>query len=346
MEIGKISIIIIITLISCKSDPATQNHKDTFSTDKLDIKAYNLISPEVAHEWIIEKPEVYIPIQVSKEKNFNSEHIPKAQNIWRPDYGSDTSKPYGGLIPSKEKLEHLLQILGYEEGKTLLLYDIKANVDAMRFAWVLNLYGFDNFKIINGGLSYWKKQDLPTTNEKAPIIAKSNYQLEDNFDHSIIANFEEVLAAIQDTNTLLLDTRENYEYLGQAFVDKSEVLPCKKGAFNRGSIPSAIHLNWSSLVDLNGDHRIKSEKDLRYNLAQKGITSDKKIILYCQSGSRTCHTFYVLKHVLAYQNVKNYDGSWIEWSYKNSIDNEIPIEQLTTDIGFKILQDSLIKSLN
>ena len=125
------------------------------------------------------------------------------------------------------------------------------------------------------------------------------------------------------------------------YLNNGQVLAYKKGAFNRGSIPSSIHLNWSALADLNGDHRIKAEKDLKFDLERKGITPDKKIILYCHSGSRTSHTFYVLKHVLGFPNVKNYDGSWIEWSYKHSLDQSIPLQQLCAEKDFIRKKDSL-----
>lgn len=340
MKIRYIIVLLVIAIQACKSDVTISND---YSADKSDIKAHHLVDPKTVNQWLLEKPGFYIPVQVSKHKTFSIEHIPNAKNIWRPDYGSDIKEPYAGLIPSKEKLQSLLQTLGYTAEKKLILYDAKANVDALRFSWVLSLYGFDNYYIINGGLKFWKEQGLPVTKDPQLEAPKSSYQLTGNFNHSIIANFEEVREAIKDTNTILIDTREHYEYLGQPFIHNGEVLPFKKGAFNRGSIPSAIHLNWSTLADLNGDHRIKSKKDLNYDLAQKGISSEKNIILYCHSGSRTSHTYYVLKHILGYPNVKNYDGSWIEWSYKHSKDDQIPIQQLVTHEEFEKLQKSLIE---
>ena len=343
MKVNSVFLVCFIGLIiSCQDDPTMVIH----SSDKSDISTYNLIDPQLANKFLLENSKNYIPIHVSKELFYKEEHIPNAINIWRPDYGSDHNTPYAGLIPSREKLQSLLRTIGYDKGKTLLLYDIKANVDAMRFAWVLNLYGFDNFKIINGGLKYWKLSGLEVTDKQKPKSRPTNYQLEAHYDDSIIANFNEVLAAIKDTNTLIIDTREDYEFKGFPFVHKKAVLPYKKGAFDRGSIPSAIHLNWSTLADLNGDHRIKSEKDLRYDLRMKGINPNKNIILYCHSGSRTSHTYYVLKHVLGYNNVKNYDGSWIEWSYKNSLDNSIPIQKISTENQFNEKRDSLTASLN
>jgi len=329
-------------LSSCSSD----QDQIVFSNKKSDIKAYNLIEPKLANNLLTKYPDKYIPIQVSKVKPFLKEHILGAKNIWRPDYDSGNNEPFGGLIPSQNKVEKLLQSFGFIEGCSLLLYDLKANVDAFRFAWVLNLYGFDDFKIINGGLKYWKLNGFEVSNNISSTAKKSDYQLSKNFDKSMIAEFDEVLEAIQDSNTILIDTRETYEYEGMPFIFKDTVLSYKKGAFNRGSIPSSIHFNWSTLADLSGDHRIKSEKDLRYDLDRKGIASDKNIILYCHSGSRTSHTYYVLKHVLGYENVKNYDGSWIEWSYKHSIDSSVPLLQICPEDQFEKIKNSLTKGLN
>lgn len=334
--------ILSLFLISCNI-----GDKDfsKYSDDKNDIKAYNLISALEAHQLLAKDDHVYIPIQVSKAEAFEKGHIPNALNIWRPDYGSDIKDPYGGLIPEREKLQDLLRKFGYENGNELLLYDPKGNVDALRFAWVLNLYGFDNFKIINGGLNSWRKNDLPISTEKPAWPETSSYVLSDTFNEDMIARAEDILASIIDPNILLIDTREDYEYLGLPFIKSGKVNAYKSGAFDRGSIPGAIHLNWSDLADLNNDHRIKSEKNLRFNLAQKGVSGDKEIILYCHSGSRTSHTYYVLKNVLGYKNVKNYDGSWIEWSYLNTTDPKYVINQLSSDIEFQAAQDSLSKEL-
>jgi len=338
--------IIVLSLCFLVYSCSNENDFSKYSDNKSDIVNPSLIEPKLARQLLQEYPNKYIPIQVSKKEIFNKEHISNAINIWRPDYGSEINDPFGGLIPSAEKLENLLQSFGFEKGKTLLLYDVKANVDALRFAWVLNLYGFDDFKIINGGLQYWKLNELEVTSLKSLPLERSNYQMEEFFDKSIIANFEEVKAALNDVNTILIDTREQYEFRGLPFIYKNTVLPFKNGAFNRGSIPSAIHLNWSTFADLKGDHRIKSERDLRYNLKEKGINPDKSIILYCHSGSRTSHTFYVLKHILGYEDVKNYDGSWIEWSYKHSMDKSVPILQICSENKFEEKKDSLITSLN
>ncbi len=324
--INRCLLFILLTLTACQSSIEVEE----YSSNKADIQAYNLIEPIELEQLLEERESDYILVQVSTKKKFEKQHLEGALNVWRPDYGSKVKEPYGGLMGNHEEIQSLLQNLGYQKGKTLLLYDLKANVDACRLAWVLSYYGFENYKIINGGFTACVAEGMREVSGKSEEAVKTNFQLKPLTHRTMSADFEEVRSSILDTNTLLIDTREDYEFLGQPFVKDGQVYSFKKGAFSRGSIPGAIHLNWSTLADLSGDHRIKAEKNLRHDLKEKGVDPEKNIILYCQSGSRTSHTYYVLKHVLDYPNVKNYDGSWIEWSYKNNVDSLVPINLLTS----------------
>ena len=88
-----------------------------YSSDKSDIEVHNLISPLEAKSLLDTHQEQYIVVEVSKPHIYNQGHIPRALNIWRPDYASEKTHPISGLIPSRDRLEKLLQTLGYEEGK-------------------------------------------------------------------------------------------------------------------------------------------------------------------------------------------------------------------------------------
>ena len=102
------------------------------------------------------------------------------------------------------------------------------------------------------------------------------------------------------------------------------------------------HLNWSEQFDLLEDHRFRYIKDLNYNLERKGITRDKEIIVYCQQGLRALITTFVLRELLDYLNVQNYDGSWIEWSYYNSKDNLISSIQISSESNRKRMEFELM----
>ncbi len=329
---------LFICLLACNPE-ATQNE---LSDSKDDIQHEHLISAqELTHLLKAEKEQLII-LHISKSEDYQKGHLPGAINIWRPQYTTSNIDSISELIIDENKLESLLQNLGVEESSQLILYDIKGNVDALRFAWVLELYGFDNFKVLNGGMKYWKQLGLPVEQDPSRKIVASNYTLESRKDFSSYAKFEEIISNLNNEDYLLIDTREVYEFEGKPFILNDKVYKHKKGSFNRGKIPGSVHLNWSELVDLTGDHRIKSIKDLHYNLHQKGIHSDKNIILYCQSGSRSSHSYFVMKHLLGFPNVKNYDGSWIEWSYLNKKKSDIPIEQICDSLNFMTLYDSLI----
>ncbi len=335
-----LGIFIIWLHLSCSN---VENSKHTFSDNKNDIQANHLISID-SFLILQEKADVRI-LQVSKLEEYNKAHIPNAYPIWRPDYGNYTNPNISGMRPSHSQLQNLLRKINVPDDTKLILYDHKGNADAFRFAWVLELSGFDNYYILNGGLEFWKENNLPISNIPAPFPDSSNFQLERISELSSLATFDDVLAAMNDPNSIIIDTRELHEYFGEPFVQKNKLYRFKKGAFINGHIPNAIHLNWSQLTDLNGDHRIKSMKDLHYDLEQAGISPDKKIIVYCQSGSRSSHTSFVFREVLKYPHVKNYDGSWIEWSYRHSIDSSIPIMQKTDSTEFNILYNRLLKEI-
>jgi len=334
-------LIVFISLFACKEEPI----EALFSSNKNDIQSSKLIDPsDLMKEMNADFSHNRI-IQVSQANTYKKEHLPGALNIWRPDYGSDNKNPFGGLMASKEKIEKLLGKMGATQKTVLYLYDTKGNVDACRFAWVLKYYGFTNYFIINGGIKYWKSLGYLTDSLSVDWPDSTSLALSGKWQEEMSATFEDVKNAIDDEQTIIIDTREDYEYLGQPFIHKNKLYKHKKGAFTHGAIPSAIHLNWSTLSDLTGDHRIKSEQDIRHDLKQKGITADKNIILYCQSGSRTSHTYFVLKEILGFPNVSNYDGSWIEWSYNNSIDSSVPLWQQTDSLQFFELYSNLEKEL-
>lgn len=309
--------------ISCNKEKA-----EVDLCDKDDISSPYLLTVQEAQRVIANESNVIL-IQISTLEKYNTEHIPNAINLWRPDFRSRVQSDISGLTCSKSELEDLLSAIGVDSSSSIIVYDNKGSVDAFRFTWVLDLYGFHNHKVINGGLTSWKRSGLPTTTESFTSPGHQEFKIHSSLDSTLIAHLSDVRSAINDPNTILVDTRESYEYLGQPFIDKNEVSKYKKGAYASGAIPTAIHLNWSTLSDLADDHRIKCKKDLKYDLLKMGITPDKNIIVYCQSGSRSSHTAFVLRHILGYPNVQNYDGSWIEWSYEYAHNQTVNIDQKT-----------------
>lgn len=343
---------ILIFGISCKdiSDENSFKKEDVeventlAYTSKDSVKAEWLISVTEA-KMILEKEENFTLFEVSKKEKYEAGHLPEAIQIWRPNYGSKSGYDYGGMRASREEMETLLSEKGVKPDDLILIYDIKGSCDAIRLAFLLKMYGHPKVNIINGGKAAWKAAGFDLTKDVSVSKFKTNFKFSLEKNESTIATIEDVKAAIDDPEIILLDTREPQEYQGEPYIAKGKLYPYKKGAFDAGCIPSALHLNWSDAVELHNDHRFKCLKDQKYNFEKAGITRDKEIIVYCQSGVRSAHTAYVLTEILGYPKVKNYDGSWIEWSYFNKKDGSVEVEKKTSKAEHERLFAALKKQL-
>jgi thiosulfate/3-mercaptopyruvate sulfurtransferase len=309
------------------------------------IRAKGLISVLTAHN--LQKAESnFVLFEVSKKDNYATGHLPGALQVWRPDYENKLGYEYGGMRATKEEMQTFLSERGVLPTDKIIIYDIKGSCDAIRLAWILGIYGHEDIEVINGGKSAWKKAGYDLTADVSPVSAPSEYRFTKETNESGIATLEDIKNAINNPNIVIVDTREKEEYLGQPYISKGKLYPWKKGAATYGCIPKAVHLNWSDAVELSDDHRFKSLKDLKYNFTQVGITPDKEIIVYCQSGVRSAHTSYVLREILGYPDVKNYDGSWIEWSHNFINQANVPIERHTSEQEHKELLANLQKKLS
>lgn len=333
--------LLLIIVISCDSNrdgqPELCNKDEIFSP--------KLISVTEAAE-LLSSNDFLVPVEISKASEYQSGHLTNAINVWRPDFRSKIFSTYPGMVCNAEELEAFMQELGVSANTQLLLYDNKGGCDAMRLSWVFDCYGISNYKVLNGGKYAWSQAGYPLDTADYQPVTNLEFNIDVSLDSSLYATLDEVLMGINDPNTIIIDTREPYEYRGEPYIASGKVWSHKKGAFERGSIPGAVHLNWSDLSDLANDHRIKCAKDLIYNLKAKGISKEKKIIVYCQSGSRSSHTAFILREILQYSDVKNYDGSWIEWSYYHKQDNKVPIVQHTDQVTFDKMVVKLTNDLN
>jgi thiosulfate/3-mercaptopyruvate sulfurtransferase len=242
-------------------------------------------------------------IDFSKPEVYAKRHVAGALNIWRTDI-EDASYPYGGMIGSKEQLEALFSNLGITNSDTLLVYDDKGLCDAARFWWVLQNYGFTNFRMLNGGLLDWQEKGNELTKEQ-PTIAKSNFTFKGKEKDEYSIDKEQVFLAML-ANKTIIDTRTENEFSGKTQ---------KKGAFKAGRIPNSKLIDWTRAIDYHGSKKIKSKEELEKIYNTLGVAKNDTIIVYCHSGVRSAHTSFILTQVLGYKNVFNYDGSWTEWSY-------------------------------
>ncbi len=201
-------------------------------------------------------------------------------------------------------LEDLLARSGITNNTTVIFYsDNKAGAT---FAfWYLKLFGHFDVRILNGGRKQWIAQGRSLTQE-VPIITKTSYKaLEPDLSLRVLS--DRVKSAINNSDCILIDTRTSQEYDGELFFDR----PPQAGEIT-GHIPSAIHIFYE--LAFNEDDTFKSSEELSTLYSNQNVTSNKEIIPYCAVGARSSCTWFVLKYLLGYPHVKNYDGSWNEWS--------------------------------
>ncbi|WP_432407782.1 rhodanese-like domain-containing protein [Wukongibacter sp. M2B1] len=315
-----LSVILTLILLSGLTACGAPVEKTEKELEKQETKYEKYTNPEViisavkAKE-VIESEEKVVVIDIRKSAEYLLGHIPKAVNLWRPDYSAGEGEyKYGGMKASKENFVKLLGEIGIDNDTMVLLYDAKGDYDGARFMWQLEMLGHKKMALIDGGINGWKASGLDTTTQK-PEIAKKEYKFDGELDTSKLATIEDVKAAIDDPNVIILDTRSLEEATGESL---------KKGAYRKGRIPSSIFIEYKNAINVGDgeDTTFKTVEELRKLYESKGVTPDKTIIPYCQSGVRSAHTTFVLSHLLGYENVKNYDGSWIEWSYNK----DLPLE--------------------
>ncbi|MDB4656254.1 rhodanese-like domain-containing protein, partial [Flavobacteriales bacterium] len=163
-----------------------------------------------------------------------------------------------------------------------------------------------NIKLLNGGLAAWKATDEGLS-ELSYSLETSDYKFQSRPDSSFLAMFS-VVQSIDTSAIVLLDTRGEQEHSGEFH---------KNGAAYPGHIDGAVNLDWAMAVDYGGTQKFLSVDTLKERYAAIGIDGTKPVVTYCHSGVRSAHTLFVLTELLGYRNIKNYDGSWIQWSHLN-----------------------------
>ena len=198
----------------------------------------------------------------------------------------------------------------------LILYGDFNNWFAAFAFWVFEYYGMKNTKIMNGGRKKWLEEDRPISKE-IPSFPMGNFKPTAP-NPALRAFLSQVRESLELDKTKRIDVRSPQEFTGE--ITAPAEYPTEH-AQRGGHIPGAVNIPWAKAV--NDDGTFKSADELTKLYQTVGITPEKEIITYCRIGERSSHTWFVLKHLLGYPDVKNYDGSWTEWG--NMIDN--PIEK-------------------
>jgi thiosulfate/3-mercaptopyruvate sulfurtransferase len=206
----------------------------------------------------------------------------------------------------KEALEKLLGESGIGNDTAILLYGDNNNWFAAYSFWQLKYYGHRNVRLIDGGRKKWVAEGRPLATD-APQVKPASYRAT-RPDESVRARKEDVLAVVQNERRgQLVDVRSVDEFTGKILAPPG----LAETALRAGHIPSAENIPWSQAA--NEDGTFKSYDELLTLYGAKGIAGQQPVIAYCRIGERSSHTWFVLKYLLGYDNVRNYDGSWTEW---------------------------------
>ena len=208
------------------------------------------------------------------------------------------------IVP-KAKLEKLLGASGITPETSIVLYGDNNNWFAAWAFWQLKVYGHRDVRIMDGGRKKWLAEGRDVDTAK-PSLKTTTYAAKDA-DVSIRAFLPEVQRALGRPDTVMVDVRSPQEFTGEILAPPGLPETCQRG----GHIPGAKSIPWGKAC--NEDGTFKSRDELTALYGGQGVTADKNVIAYCRIGERSSHTWFVLKHLLGFQNVKNYDGSWTEW---------------------------------
>jgi thiosulfate/3-mercaptopyruvate sulfurtransferase len=270
----------------------------------------------VSTDWLAEHlgDENVVVAEVDEAPELYDEgHIPGAVKLhWR----EDLQDPVERDIVDRETFERLLGSKGIGSSTTVVVYGDKNNWFAAYAYWYLKIYGHEDVRILDGGRQKWIDEGRELTTEE-PSPEPATYSADER-DESIRAYRDQVRDWLGATERALVDVRSPGEYAGDLISPPGYE---QEGAQRAGHIPSAVSIPWASAVADDGT--FKSADELRELYAGKNVTADKEVTAYCRIGERSAHTWFVLRELLGFERVRNYDGSWTEWG--NLVD--VPIEK-------------------
>ncbi|HSL10199.1 MAG TPA: sulfurtransferase [Actinomycetota bacterium] len=260
----------------------------------------------VSTDWLeehLDDPSVRV-IEVDEDTSaYEKGHIRGAVG-W--NWASDLHAKVGRDYVSREELSALLSDAGVAPDTTIVLYGGNNNWFAAYAYWILKLRGVENVKLLNGGRKKWELESRELVQD-VPSHGSTGYTVGGSERDDIRALRDEVIAKV-GSSVGLVDVRSPEEFRGEKLAP--DHLPQEQSQVP-GHIAGAANIPWAKAA--NDDGTFKSADELRALYEAEGITPDKEVIAYCRIGERSSHTWFALRELLGYPNVKNYDGSWTEY---------------------------------
>ncbi len=259
----------------------------------------------VTTEWVaahLEDPDVRL-LEVDVDTGaYEKSHIKNARGWnWTTQLNDNVRRD----IPSPKQFEELCGASGISNENTVVLYGDNNNWFAAFAFWQFKIYGHKDVRLMNGGRKKWELEQRPLTPEAAAITPATYHA--GIPDGSLRARRDNIFQILSGKPASLVDVRSPDEFTGKIIAPPGMSETAQRG----GHIPGAVNVPWSKAV--NEDGSFKPYDDLVKLYAGAGAQPDKEAVAYCRIGERSSHTWFVLKYLLGFEKVRNYDGSWTEW---------------------------------
>jgi thiosulfate/3-mercaptopyruvate sulfurtransferase len=284
---------------------------------KIEQRGYAKPDVLVSTDWVAEHlddPDVRIVESNEDPLLYASGHVPGAVEV---DWTRDLNDPVRRDYLDREGFERLMRRIGASRDTTLVFYGDKNNWWATYAFWVFQLFGHDKAHVMDGGRLKWQNEGRELTRD-APHHAPSDYTATERDDSRLRAFRDRVLDHVR-SGLPLIDVRSPQEYSGERL--HMPDYP-NEGALRGGHVPGARNVPWARAVAEDGTFKPAGQLAEIYR-GECGLAADDDVVVYCRIGERSSHTWFVLRYLLGFERVRNYDGSWTEWG--NLVG--VPIEQ-------------------
>lgn len=261
----------------------------------------------VSTEWLAQHLDAPGLVVVESDEDvllYETGHIPGAVKL---DWHTELNDPVIRDYRDSEAFAELLSSKGIGRDHTVVFYGDNFNWWAAYALWVFSLFGHEDTRLLDGGRQKWIDEGRTLT-EVVPDRPRTDYPVVDRDDAPIRAFRDEVSHHVEQGGSLI-DVRSPEEFRGELLHMANYP---QEGALRGGHIPGAANVPWKKAA--NEDGTFKSPEELReIYLGEASLSEDDEVIAYCRIGERSSHTWFVLQHLLGFENVRNYDGSWTEW---------------------------------
>ncbi len=277
----------------------------TEQSDRDRFAAYAHPERLVTTEWVaahLDDPQVVVVESDEDVLLYETGHVPGAVKL---DWHTDLNDPVTRDYVDGPAFARLMGGLGIARDSTVVIYGDKSNWWAAYALWVLTLFGHEDVRLVDGGRAKWIAEERPVTRQ-LPDRAPVDYPVVERDDDAVRAFKDDVLGHF---GSPMIDVRSPLEYSGERTTAPDYP---EESALRAGHIPTAQNVPWAKAAAKDGTFRPRQELEAVYEQGA-GLRPGDDVIAYCRIGERSSHTWFVLTHLLGYERVRNYDGSWTEW---------------------------------